>query len=206
MTTKKILFHLILIIFSAIFLSACQNPNTSKPPTPTAAPQLTHFTSDQLPLLSLIPRTDGHELKLKIEKIPNNIDQIEYELIYSASDKGLEIEKGVGDTIKSVSASLERHLLFFTSSCTNGCKYKYDYGVTGGTLSLTFTTIQNQIITFQTPFSLKTGRQIKLTDGKISLPTESYSQAVSAIRPTAFYLLIKNFADSSYSLFSSASF
>ena len=114
-----------------------------------------------MPAVSLVPRNDGHEIKLLIKNIPSNIAKIEYELLYSATDGGLSVEKGLGDTIQQVQASIERDLLLGTSSCTSGCKYKYDSGVTGGKITLNFITNTNEVATFESDFSLQTGADIK---------------------------------------------
>lgn len=197
---------LIMVLALSLFLSGC-TPKPTPTPTPTPAPKTWELLPADKPLISLIPRTDGHELKLKIEKIPTNIKEIEYELLYTAVDNNLEIEKGAGDTLKSPQSSIERNILLGTSSCTNGCKYKYDTGVTGGTLSLTLVNQNGQFATFQTPFTLKTGKEIKKQNSSIGLPTENYSQKVTNPKPATFYLLLKNFGgEGDYSLFDSGSF
>ena len=72
-------------------------------------------------------------------------------------DGNMEIEKGLGDTIKDVGTTIERKLLLGTESCTNGCKYKYDEGVSGGTISLKFS-LRNkpQVATIDIPGSAQT--------------------------------------------------
>ncbi len=202
------MIQFIIILLSSFFLFGC-NSNSTPTPTPTPSPKIIELSQNEKPIVSLIPRTDGHEIKLKIENIPPTINQIEYELLYTAVDNNMEIEKGAGDTIKLTSQSVERNLLLGTSSCTNGCKYKYDNGVTGGTLSLTLITNNNQIITFETPFTLKTGKDIKKANNTITLPVENYSQTVSNPKPASFYLLLKNFGSpdgAPYKLFESGSF
>jgi hypothetical protein len=150
---------------------------------------------EEKPIVKLIPRSDGHELKLSIEKIPESIKQIEYELIYSATDNNLEIEKGLGDTLTLESQNIERKLLLGTESCTSGCKYKYDEGITGGTLSLIFITKQNQVIPYETEFSLQSGSQIKKAGGEMSLPVENYQIKIENLKTNSFYLLLKNFGN-----------
>jgi hypothetical protein len=161
------------------------------------------------PYISLIPRTDGHELKLRIENIPSKVTQIEYELIYTAKDKasGLEMEKGVGDTIKDISKTIERDLLLGTSSCTNGCKYAYDEGVIGGTLSLTFNTKAGQAI-YESDFTLTTSSEIK--NGGLNIPSENFSVSATTATKNDYFVLIKNFGSKEsktvsdiYSIFSS---
>lgn len=190
-----------IIILSSFFLSACgKKTQTTKEPTQPISQELELSDTDK-PIISLIPRQDGHELKLIIDNIPQSISEIEYELIYSAVDEGLEMEKGVGDTIKVTSKNIERDLLLGTSSCTNGCKYKYDQGVVGGTLSLTLLTANNQSLRYETPFVLKTSSDIK-KDGGLSLSLEKLQIKGSVSSKSDYFILIKNLANY-YSVFSS---
>ena len=189
-----------IIILSAFFLSACGKMTKTNNVTPTPAPKELELSEKEKPIISLIPRQDGHELKLIIDNIPQSISDIEYELIYSAIDEGLEMEKGVGDTIKVTSPKIERDLLLGTSSCTNGCKYKYDQGVVGGTLSLTFLTVNNQSLRYETPFVLKTSADIK-KDGGLSLNLENFQIKATSTSKSDYFILIKNLP-SYYSVFS----
>lgn len=189
-----------IIILSAFFLSACGKKTKTNNVTPTPAPKELELSEKEKPIISLIPRQDGHELKLIIDNIPQSISDIEYELIYSAIDEGLEMEKGVGDTIKVTSPKIERDLLLGTSSCTNGCKYKYDQGVVGGTLSLTFLTVNNQSLRYETPFVLKTSADIK-KDGGLSLNLENFQVKATSTSKSDYFILIKNLP-SYYSVFS----
>lgn len=177
-------------VLSSFLFSACGTTPTAKV-TPTPTPKIIELSVAQKPYISLIPRADGHELKLKIDNIPSSIVSIEYELLYTAIDNNLEMEKGVGDTIKNITKNIERDLLLGTASCTNGCKYKYDSGITGGTLSLNFITDSGQVVTYQTPFVLETTADIK-KDGGLSLSTENISIKGTATGSN-YFILIKNF-------------
>jgi len=180
-------------------------------PQPHSNPRAIEMKPEERPIVKLIPRSDGHELKLSILNIPNYVKQIEYELIYSATDNGLEIEKGLGDTLTLESQNIERKLLLGTESCTSGCKYKYDEGITGGTLSLIFITKENQIIPYETEFSLQSGSQIKKNGGQMELITQNYQTKIDNLKTTSFYLLLKDYGNSknpsdtkpSYSYFAS---
>jgi len=194
---KKIILSI--LVFSLV-LSGCgkkKTADTSQQATPTTT-EMTELVLTEKPYISLIPRQDGHELKLKVTKIPSIIKQIDYELVYTAKSEGSEIEKGVGDTVKNVSSSIEKDLLLGTASCTNGCKYKYDDGVTGGTVTLTLITADNQSATIEAPFSIKSIAQVKKS-GTMDLSTENFSTKVTD-KSGSFYTLIKN--DKVYSLFS----
>ncbi|KKR68280.1 MAG: hypothetical protein UU09_C0013G0004 [Microgenomates group bacterium GW2011_GWA2_40_6] len=146
-----------LIILSSIFLSACSQSKSPVSPTPTPVPREYVLTETDKPKITLTPRSDGHELTLKITGIKPIFKKIEYELVYTASDSGLEIEKGVSGTAEPkdiTNGSFERKILLGTESCTSGCKYKYDAGVNGGTLNLTLNTQNDQVAAIVMPFTL----------------------------------------------------
>lgn len=196
------LFQYIFIIFvSTFFLSGCGKKTTTNKITPTPIVQNLELSESEKPIISLIPRQDGHELKLIIDNIPQSVAEIEYELIYTAIDEGLEMEKGVGDTIKVTSKNIQKDLLLGTSSCTNGCKYKYDQGIVGGTLSLTFLTSDNQSLSHETSFILKTSADIK-KEGGLSLTIENLQIKGSTTSKNDYFILIKNLP-SYFSVFSS---
>jgi len=147
----------IFLLLSTFVLSSCGTKKTVTSATPTPVPRELSITDDQKPTVALTPREDGHELTLKISKINSIFTKIEYELIYTATDSGLDIEKGVSGNIeaKDISNSTaERKILLGTESCTNGCKYKYDANVNGGTLNLILITTDNQVATMEMPFTL----------------------------------------------------
>jgi hypothetical protein len=203
MNKLKIFSLSLVVIASSFFLSACGKKTTTDSntnnPTKTAATELVLSESEK-PIVSLIPREDGHELKLKIDNIPSNISQIEYELIYSSTENNLTMEKGVGDTVKISSKNVEKDLLLGTASCTNGCKYKYDEGVSEGTLTLNFYTSDNQAATYETPFILKTSADIK-KDGGLTLKDENFSIKATTTTKSDYFVAIKNYP-SYYSVFS----
>ena len=193
--------YLSVILISSFFLSACGKKSVTNKITPNPVAQKLELSESEKPIISLIPRQDGHEIKLIIDNIPQSITEIEYELIYSAIDEGLEMEKGVGDTIKVTSKNIQRDLLLGTSSCTNGCKYKYDQGVVGGTLSLTFLTSDNQSLYYETSFVLKNSADIK-KDGGLSLNLEKFQIKGTVTGKNDYFVLIKNLPNY-YSVFSS---
>lgn len=195
--------YLLIVLVSSFFLSACGKKTTPTKNDPSPIGKDLTLSESEKPIISLIPRADGHELKLKINNIPQNISDIEYELIYSAVDEGLEMEKGVGDSIKIDSKNIDRDLLLGTSSCTNGCKYKYDQGVVGGTLSLTFLTADNQSLRYESSFVLKTSADIK-KDGGLSLKLENFEIKGTVNGKNDYFVLIKNLP-SYFSVFSSGS-
>ncbi|MFA6602873.1 MAG: hypothetical protein WCT01_03655 [Candidatus Shapirobacteria bacterium] len=197
------------IAFSFLFLTACGPKKTAiTPPSPTPTPRLVELPLESRPYVSLIPRADGHQLKLKITQI-SNLKEIEYELLYLAADEGNEIEKGVGDSLKITGSSIERDLLLGTESCTNGCKYKYDANVHGGTLKLTFTTSQNQVATYETPFILTSGADWK-KNNPLTIDENKFSLTALPTSSTEYFVITKNYGfppgvsgQAIYSVFSS---
>lgn len=191
-----------LLLIPTVLLSSCgpKKVETNNEPTPTVA-KLIELTPEEQPYIKLIPRADGHELKLVVQKINSNVSEIEYELIYTAQDNGMEIEKGVSGNIAVTNGSVQRDLLLGTSSCTNGCKYKYDTGVSSGSLSLTLITSSGQVSTYETPFSLKSAADLK-KDKSIGLPSENFSTTITP-KTGEYYVIIKNAL--AYSVFSSNS-
>jgi len=204
-TNKNIIYiAIIAIILIIIVIFALFNKKTkpvdNSPTGNNVSTKTIEFSETEKPYISLTPRTDGHMLKLKIEDIPSSVTSIEYELIYTAVDKTtkLEMEKGVGDTVKNVTKTVEKDLLLGTESCTNGCKYAYDEGITGGTLTLTFNTNDGQVI-FNSSFSLTSSVDIK-TKG-LNLSTENLAISATTTTKSDFFVLIKNLK-SVYSVFS----
>ena len=191
-----------LLLIPAIFLSSCgpKKVETTNEPTPVAT-KLIELKPEEQPYIKLIPRADGHELKLVVQKINSNVSEIEYELIYTAQDNGMEIEKGVSGNIAVTNGSAQRDLLLGTSSCTNGCKYKYDTGVSSGSLLLTLINNSGQVSTYETPFVLKSAAELK-KDKAIGLPSENFSTPITA-KTGEYYTIIKNAL--AYSVFSSNS-
>lgn len=204
MNKLKIFSLSLVVVASSFFLSACSKKTTTTTNNANngtkSAPKELVLSESEKPIVSLIPREDGHELKLKIDNIPSSISQIEYELIYSSTENGLTMEKGVGDTVKISSKNIEKDLLLGTASCTNGCKYKYDEGVSEGTLTLNFYTNDNQTATYETPFILRTSANIK-KDGGFTLKNDGLSVKATTTTKSDYFVVIKNYP-SYYSVFS----
>lgn len=196
----------IALLFGVILLlSSCgkTSPTPVAQSKPTSTDQTAfNFSPSEKPTLSLIPRADGHLLTMKIDNIPSKLVSLEYELVYTASDNGNDIEKGLGDTVKlNNEPSLTRDLLLGTASCTSGCKYKYDNNVNSGTVTLTFMTADNQVNTFDAPFTLDSGADIKKTGGMF-LKDNSMGFKGKPISSADYYVLVKNYLGG-FSVFSS---
>ncbi|MFA5026067.1 MAG: hypothetical protein WC503_06180 [Candidatus Shapirobacteria bacterium] len=198
--------YLGLILISALIFSACgKKTTTTVVPTPT--PRLIEMAPADRPQVSLTPRADGHELILNINSISQSISKIEYELTYVAVDNKLEIEKGASGIIETVdiaTGKVERKILLGTESCTSGCKYKYDSGVTGGNLNLIFTTVNSQISTFDTPFILRTTAEIKKA-GKLIWTEQDYTYTPTKLTGSNYFIAMKDFKNDGYMVTSSGS-
>lgn len=194
---KKNISKLIIVSFCIFLLSACGKKKDQSVVTPTPTSRLIEIELEKRPYISLIPRSDGHELKLKISRISSDIKTIEYELIYTAIDGDLEIEKGLSGTLEIDSDQIEKDLLLGTASCTNTCKYKYDEGVVGGFINIIFTTQSDQIAMFETAFVLSNTAQVR----KEGMSLNDFNLKAN---PTLneFYLLMQNY-NQDYSVFSS---
>lgn len=199
----KLFVFAAIILSSSFLLSACGKKDTSSAtPTKTSTKKAVEIqlADNEKPYVSLIPSTDGHTLSFKMTSIPTKFTTVEYELIYTAKDSNLEIEKGVSGTVKlSGSTSLEKDLLLGTASCTNGCKYKYDEGVNGGTLTVTLKTDDNQYSSYETPFVLKSGTDL---NKEKKLVLDNFTINGTATTKSEYFIIIKNF-QSLYSVFSS---
>jgi hypothetical protein len=194
---------IIVVLISAFLLTRTKKTTTVNPIKTNQTAKQIELTAEEKPYISLIPRADGHELKFKVANIPAKFSTAEYELIYTAEDAGLEIEKGVSGTVKLTDGNFEKDLLLGTSSCTNGCKYKYDEGITGGVLSLTLNTSDKQYITFETPFVLKSSAQFNKDKG-LKLNQENFEIKATVTSRSDFFIAIKN-SKTVYSIFSSGS-
>ena len=185
------------LFFSVFFLSGCRKKKTVII-TPTPTPRMIELAPEDRPVVSLSPRADGHELYLKLSSVSPKINKIEYELTYTAVDGAMEIEKGASGIIDSndlQNATITRKILLGTESCTNGCKYKYDTGVSHGNLTLLISS-QGQLSTFETPFILKSATDIKKTGGQITWEEIDFSQAPKQASP--FYIVHQDYQSGEY--------
>ena len=192
----------ICLFTASVLLAACGTSSTAAKITPTPATKVVEMPIADRPLISLTPSADGHYLNLKLEGVPSSIASIEYEVLYDATDNGSQIEKGIGDTIKLITSTIEKSLLLGTESCTNGCKFSYDKGIIGGQLTVNFIDNQGQESTFDTPYVLKTTADIT-KDGAITLTTANFSvKHKSKLTGNDYFVLLQNYLGG-YSVFSS---
>ena len=158
---------------------------------------------DERPVVSLTPSSDGHWLKLVIEKIVISADSLDYELLYKLPDGRTQ---GVPGTIKlDGQKEIERDLLLGSESSG---KFRYDEGVENGTLSLRFRDEKGKLIAkFSTEFRLQSNtKSLSSTDGNFIYSLNKSSKA--------FFVTMQTFgvpesppgefADGPYGVFSSS--
>jgi hypothetical protein len=135
---------------------------------------LTEVILKDRPITSLTPSSDGHWLKLKIEKIKVSAKTLDYELLYQLPDGRTQ---GVPGTVKLTGEnSFTRDLLLGSESSG---KFRYDEGVEEGTLTLRFRNDKGKLITkFSTKFHLQSNtKEISSIDGKLKATLNKLSKA-----------------------------
>lgn len=115
------------------------------------------------PYTSLTPKDDGHWLHLKIEKLKVPATSLDYELLYllpSGEPQGVP-----GTIVLSGQTMIERDLLLGSESSG---KFRYDEGVTNGTLTLRFRNDKGKLIAkFASDFHLQNSEKtLTSKDGK----------------------------------------
>lgn len=170
----------LLVILAASFLvinkqkkpgdqTANQLPETEIPEAPV----------NQRPFVSLIPRSDAHQLTLKVINL-QNIKTVEYELVYLVND----LQRGViGSVETNGNSSVEKDMLL--GSCSkNVCKY--DEGVTEGSLTLRFRG-QNGVSKYESAFHLQ-----KLPEAKNELTLDNNNFVFDGTLKKGVYYLTMN--------------
>jgi hypothetical protein len=167
----------VLIFFGGLFwfIKGKKPPSEIGLPTPAQ----TSVALEERPYVSLIPRADGHELKLKVENL-NYVQSVEYELVYFVGD----VSRGViGSVDLKGENSFSRDLLL--GSCSrNVCKY--DEGVSEGILTLRFKAVNLGTQKYELPFRLQTGKEGK-KEGLTSKDGNFIFQG--DLNPSSFYLI-----------------
>jgi hypothetical protein len=190
------------LIAASLLLAACGTSSTTTKIAPTPTTKAVVMPVSERPLVSLTPSADGHYLDLKLEGVPSNITSIEYQVLYDAASNGSQIEKGIGDTIKLITSTIDKNLLLGTESCTTGCKYSYDTGIVGGEVTVNFIDNNGQESTFDTPYVLKTTADINKA-GTLTMTDNSFSvKPKTKLTGSDYFVLMQNYRGG-YSVFSS---
>jgi hypothetical protein len=161
----------IVVLIGAVFLIR-RNLAAPSEATPAEQSALLDVTLADRPVASLTPSTDGHWLELSVTKLEIAADSLDYELLYDLPDGRTQ---GVPGTIKLAGiTSVDRDLLLGSESSG---KYRYDEGVTKGTLTLRFRDSQGKLLAkFATDFHLQTNTlTLTSADGNFSYKLDKTS-------------------------------
>ena len=157
---KKYLIPIAVIVILTVFgfksLFINHKSVVAPTPTPEAVKQL---LPDQAPQVSLSFSTDAHYVTVNVTNI--HADQIEYNLIYTATVKASQIQTGVNASKKlsGVTTYTERQLLGSESSG----HFTYHQNIHDATMELTLRDAQNRsVYTTTYPFTLSPGSSINL--------------------------------------------
>lgn len=147
-------------------------------PTPTPEGKLIETAFKERPYVTLTPSQDGHWLTLKIERIRHG-DSLEYELIYNTASG---VPQGSTNAIELEGED------FYTKKILLGTEsrghYRYDEGVTQGTLTLRFRSDEG-VRKFITEFYLHQGEEELISvDGHFSLRGQPQSSDFYLVMPT----------------------
>ncbi len=142
-------------------------------PTPTPEGKLVETPVEERPYVALIPSQDGHWLTLDIKGIKHG-NSLEYELIYNTASG---VTQGSTNAVELEGASYTKKILLGTESRGH---YRYDEGVTEGTLTLRFRSGE-EVRKFIT--------EIHLQQGEDELTSRDKNFSLSGkLSPTDFYL------------------
>lgn len=140
---------------------------------------------DQRPIVMLVPSVDGHYLKLTIAQIKvKGTASLDYELLYTLPDGRTQ---GVPGTVKFTGGDVIKDLLLGSESSG---KFRYDEGVTGGTVNIRFRDSKGKLIgKLSTEFSMLTGvKTLQSKDGK-------FTYDLGKINKGVFYVTMMTFAE-----------
>lgn len=139
---------------------------------------------EQRPVVSLIPTSDGHWLKLKIEQIKvAGAETLDYELLYSLPDGRMQ---GVPGTVK-IEGDVIRDLLLGSESSG---KYRYDEGVETGSLTLRFRNSKGKLIgKLSTKFRMQTGEKVLKSED------ESFKYELESVPKGVYFVTMMPFAE-----------
>jgi hypothetical protein len=147
-----ILFGVGILIFALVLVFVMKNKNKAND---SSGDEVTiEIPFPDRPYVSLKPRSDGHWLDLKIEKIKvPKAASLDYELLYTLPDGRVQ---GVPGTVKLEGIDvLERELLLGSESSG---KFRYDEGVAEGQLTVRFRDSKGKLLAkFATKFHMQTG-------------------------------------------------
>lgn len=140
---------------------------------------------EKRPVTSLTPRSDGHWLDMKIEKLMvDGAETLDYELLYNLPDGRTQ---GVPGTLQLEGRdSLEAELLLGSESSG---KFRYDEGVERGTLTLRFRNEKGKLIAkLSTEFHMQTATDmLTSSDAKLRVELSEESDNFFVVMQTFGY-------------------
>lgn len=166
---------IVILLLGGFFLwSRKEGVRPEAVPTPTPEGRLIETTLEERPYVTLTPSQDGHWLTLSIEGIKDE-KTLEYELIYNTASG---VTQGSTNTVElEGESSYTKKILLGTESRGH---YRYDEGVTQGTLTLRFRSSEG-VRKFISEFHLQQG------DAKLTSIDDNFSFS-GKFPPTTFYL------------------
>ena len=141
--------------------------------------------AEERPIVMLVPSPDGHYLKLTIAQIKvKGAASLDYELLYTLPDGRTQ---GVPGTVKLTGGDVIKDLLLGSESSG---KFRYDDGVTGGTVNIRFRDAKGKLIgKLSTDFTMVSGvKTLTSKDGKFTYDLGKVSKGV-------FYVTMQTFAE-----------
>jgi len=132
---------------------------------------------------STVPNSLGHFLDFKVQKINvPGADSMDYLLVYTTSDGG---QQGAPGTVKLTGGDVERKLLL--GSASSG-KYRFDAGVSGGTMTITFRNSKGKSMgKLTSQFHLQSGETVLIsTDGKFTYTLDKAAKGVFFVTMPTF--------------------
>ncbi len=154
---------------------------------PTKVIKKLEMSEDDYPIISMALKNNDHYVDLIIDKIPEFINDIEFEFLYNSIDEnGQEFQKGQFDNFEVEEDKVEKEILLGTSSCTTGtCKYKYDENISSGKLILKLKDAEGKIASFDIPFL------VVKEDGDVNLSElEGSSSSLTLTNPNSPNLIL----------------
>ncbi len=198
-----VLIGIVLLIGSIVLIKNSRSPKVED--IDGQDETTTEIPVSQQPTVALIPKADGHWLKLQISNLKIEAKTLDYELLYKPETG---ISQGVPGTVQlDGGAMIERDLLLGSESSG---KFRYDAGVETGTLTLRFRNDKGKLVgKMTTDFHLQSNTdKITSVDGKFTYKLDKKPKSVFFVTMKMFGTEVPSNAvisDSGYVIFASDS-
>jgi len=178
---------LVVVVAGVLIMNFAKSGSTSNNEPEANIPDL---PQSQWPAVSLTPTEDktvpnslGHFLEFRVQKINvQGAATMDYLLVYTTSDGG---QQGVPGTVQLTGEDVDKKLLM--GSASSG-KYRFDSGVTTGTMTITFRNSKGTSMgKLATAFHLQSGDTVLTSvDGKFSYTLDKVAKGVFFITMPTF--------------------